>query len=164
MVSRVLTHLVPLVGLAVLAAACNRYEVAPGYEAAASTPAPPECFKRPGSITPEQIRDSTARDSTIAGRVLDEHGRPVRSALVTLTSDSERRVSTDTTGRFQIAKPTSGRYRLDVRALGYNLASAEITVSEGAPQVYAVILPELMFDGPCSAIVLQVKKPWWKWW
>lgn len=163
MESRALTHLVVRVGLAVVAAACNRYEVAPGYETAASTPAPPECFERPGSITPEQIRDSTARDSTIAGRVLDEHGRPVRSALVTLASDSERRVSTDTAGRFQLAKPTSGQYRLDVRALGYNRASAEITVSEGEPQVYAVVLPVLMFDGPCSAIVL-VKKPWWKWW
>lgn len=163
MVSRALTHLAFWGGLAIVATACNRYEVAPGYEAAARAPAPPECFERPGSITPEHVRDSKALDSIVAGKVLDEHGRPVSSALVTLASDSEFRVSTDTAGQFEFAKPTSGQYWLDVRALGYNRASAEIKVSERMPQMYTVVLPVLIFDGPCSAVVL-VKKPWWKWW
>jgi len=164
MLSRALTQLAFWGGLTIVTTACNRYEVAPGYEAAARTPAPPECFERPGSITPGLARDSTPLDSVVAGTVLDERGRPVSSALITLVSESERRASTDSAGRFQLARPPHGKYRLEVRALGYNRASAEIPVSEGVPQVYAVVLPVLMFDGgPCSAIVL-VKKPWWKWW
>ncbi len=163
MACRALAYLAFWAGLAVVAAACNRYEVAPGYEDATRTPAPPECSARPGSITPEQSSDSVALDSTVSGRVLDEHGRPVSSALVTLAWDSELRASTDTAGHFEFARPTAGQYWLSVRAVGYNQASTEITVSEDTPQFYSVVLPVLIFDGPCSSIVV-VRKPWWKWW
>ena len=154
---------IALVAIAVLA--CARYEPAPGYEALARQSPPPECFERAAAITaaPRPAAAAPAGAPAITGVVRDEGGRPVVGATVDLRADSAVLVHTDSVGRFAFAGVPPGQYRMRVRALGYNTLDVGIMRAEADPQEYRIVVPQRIFDGPCSAIVV-VKKPWWKWW
>lgn len=146
--------------------ACARYAPAPGYEMLARTPAPAECYERPSAITPAPM-DSIAAGAqrgarAFVGVVQDEYARPVRGAAVDLRGDSAFSARTDSAGRFSFPGVPAGSYRVQVRAVGHNRLNAEIALAAAARQAYRVVVPVLIFDGPCSAVIV-VKKPWWKW-
>ena len=157
-----------LIGTAVTWAsiACARYVPAPGEEVLARTPAPAECYERPSTITPvalDSIAAGGPRDArAFIGVVQDEHARPVRGAAVELRSDSAFSAVTDSAGRFALLDMPAGSYRVQVRAVGHNRLNAEIALAAAPRRPYRVVMPVLIFDGPCSPAVL-VKKPWWKW-
>ena len=153
-----------IAALAVAGIACARYAPAPGYEALARTPPPAECFERPATIGQAPIDSlvaASAGASSFVGVVLDEHARPVIGAVVELRGDSAFLAHADSAGRFALPDVPAGEYRVRVRALGYNILNAEIALAARPRHAYRIVVPVLIFDGPCSAVVVT-KKPWWK--
>lgn len=144
---------------------CAKYEPVPGHEALTRTSPPPECFERPTTLTPvpTPLAPGPASAPAIAGVVQDEHGRPVVGAAVDLRGDSVMLTLTDSTGRFAFSEVPRGQYQVRLRALGYNILNTGITRADTVPQEYRIVVPTLILDGPCNAVVV-VKQPWWKRW
>ncbi|MBP7550066.1 MAG: carboxypeptidase regulatory-like domain-containing protein [Gemmatimonadaceae bacterium] len=89
----------------------------------------------------------------MSGAIVDEYGRPVRDALVILSSGLERRTASDADGHFRFEGVTPGTYRLDVRTIGYNRANHRVVVPAGGARV-RVTVPRMIYDGPCIVEVL----------
>lgn len=81
------------------------------------------CLVAPGSA-PAQ--------GTIAGIVQDTAKRPIADAEVVLT-ELQRRVRTDSSGRFSIGDVKAGRYEIRARRLGYLASEWNIVVRSGFP-------------------------------
>lgn len=85
----------------------------------------------------------------IVGRVTDAtNGRPLTGAEVSLIG-RERRVVTDTAGRFTLLGPPPGAQRLLVRQIGYRLTTLTVSVSAMEPTVVEVTLR------PAAAIAVE---------
>ena len=80
------------------------------------------------------------RNGAVSGQVTDEHGAPLRDAVVAI---AELGISsaTGSDGRFRFATVPSGTYTISARRLGYTTASASIVISTEAV-VVALILHE----------------------
>lgn len=153
--------IIALLGLASLAWA--RYEIVPGYEQLARTPTPPECHPAPGSVVSVATADQSTRPTALQGVVVDEHHRPIASAIVGLAPYTTRWALTDSLGRFSISDVIPGRYRVRATHIGHSAAIDSITVTSEVARSYSIVLPVALVDGPCSVVVMR-KKPWWKWW
>ena len=69
---------------------------------------------------------------TVAGRVVTERGEPVVGAQVEVRgAGTERRAETDPTGRYSVALPAAGTYRVSVQHLGLRAAEREVSLSAG---------------------------------
>ncbi|WP_345527689.1 MFS transporter [Nocardioides endophyticus] len=72
---------------------------------------------------------------TLAGTITDAKGRPASNALVVLTRQSGEAVDsirTDHEGRYEIPRPTNGRYVLTIVALDGSIGARTVTVWEAA--------------------------------
>jgi hypothetical protein len=89
-------------------------------------------------IPPIVLRDRLR----LLGSVTDGDGRPVTDALVVLTRNSGEAagtVRTDHEGRYELLRPTNGRYVLTVVARDDAIGARPITVWEGARSVDIVL-------------------------
>ncbi len=80
----------------------------------------------------------------VAGRVVDEDGRPIAGASV-LFSASPVAVPdiaelTGSDGSFAMAAPSAGRYRVSVHASGHAPAERDVEVRAAAPQALEIML------------------------
>lgn len=80
----------------------------------------------------------SAPAQVVEGRILDAtDGTPVPQAVVRLVApEGETVVSTlsDGDGRFRLAAPQPGNWRLEVQRIGYEPAHREVTLEEGETQ------------------------------
>lgn len=73
-----------------------------------------------------------AQAGTITGRVLTEQGEPVAGARVQARgAGAAGQAATDGAGRYTLAAPAAGTYRVTVQLLGYHPAEREIAVPAG---------------------------------
>lgn len=152
------------VATAVFLGACARHEWVPDYLA-------PECqgFRRPLSTTFHTEMDAAASPSDSAGlrgRVIVAGTRqPLSDASLVLSTIPPRSVITDSVGQFYFAELPAGTFVLRTRRVGTHGRVDTVTVP--LRSVKAVVLPldlEVM-DGPCSGFgIVEVRKPWWKFW
>jgi hypothetical protein len=83
---------------------------------------------------------------SVTGVVQDSAKRPLRDAEVIVT-ELDRRVRTDSAGRFTIVDVKAGRYELRARRLGYLPSTWDIVVRSGFPTNVAFTLdtrPQLL--------------------
>ena len=92
-----------------------------------------------GARSPDRVDRSEdftliAADATVAGRIVDASGFPVREAVVTIVSRdrtaNRKSGITDDTGRFEIARLAPGTWTIEVNHLGF--PSIEVALSTGA--------------------------------
>ena len=82
------------------------------------------------AVSRESARASQASPYlTISGTVTYEHtGQPVRGALIVVEANRERRVGTDTAGRYRIDSLPYRSYFVQVRAVGQIIERREVRV------------------------------------
>ncbi|NNF58968.1 MAG: TonB-dependent receptor [Rhodothermaceae bacterium] len=82
----------------------------------------------------------TAHAQTIQGRVTDgETGQPLPGAAVLLPT-ADLGATTTSDGRYTLALPTPGAYRVVFRFVGYKTETRSITLSEGGTSTLDVVL------------------------
>ncbi|MFN2386667.1 MAG: TonB-dependent receptor domain-containing protein [Thermoanaerobaculia bacterium] len=88
-----------------------------------------------------------APPATVAGRVLDEGGRPLPGATVTLAgpSGSSSAVQTDASGSFEIRGDGSGTYRLTAEVAGRAVSTQEIALRSDTVARVEIVLPAAAF-------------------
>ncbi|MEQ1856293.1 MAG: TonB-dependent receptor [Longimicrobiales bacterium] len=79
------------------------------------------------------ITDASAQTASIAGRVLDDEGRPVVGAVVTVVIDdvAEAGADTDSLGNFLVQRIPPGTRTLRVEGLGYGEFTDEVELEAG---------------------------------
>jgi hypothetical protein len=68
----------------------------------------------------------SARETSVAGQVLDETGAAVAWAKITLFASPERMARTDSEGRFSIPQVAPGLYILKIEAAGFNPLNEQV--------------------------------------
>jgi hypothetical protein len=133
--------------------ACSRYEYRP-----AVCPAPVSHSAIAWQYTQKHPR---ALDGVI---VAIDSLRPLPTAVVSLDS-SARHWRVDAAGRFRIDSLAPGTHTLRITVASYTVAEAGVLAEEtsGIQVVAALERYRIALDG-CGAVILPVRKPWWKVW
>jgi hypothetical protein len=88
-----------------------------------------------GQVVVREVGTTTARNGSVYGRVVDEAGAPVGSALLSLYGDAatgaRRSVLSDAQGMYRLLGVPPGAYRLQVSRLGYQPDTLGVTIRGG---------------------------------
>ena len=143
----------PLAAALLALAGCSRYEYRP-----TTCPEPPSHSAVAWQYTGRHPR-------TVEGVVIAiDSLRPLTSAVIKVESDS-RQWLVDAAGRFRLDSLAVGPHGLRITSPGYAVATSDIVVQEtsGIQIVAAMERYRIVLDG-CGAVLLPVRKPWWKFW
>jgi hypothetical protein len=149
------------VAILILCAACARYEMVPDLNT-------PECRRKPLSSRMRLIRaDSSAPPGVLQGRLIaDPSGQPPQIAAVSIVgSPRGLGAGVDSGGRFRVRGIAPGRHLVLARAVGFASAADSVTVPLPRSTELEIVLIPQVIDGPCSGlVVVQARKPWWRFW
>ena len=132
---------------------CSRYEYRP-------TTCP-----EPASHSAIAWQYAATHGRTVEGVIVKiDSLRPLPSGMITLEADS-RQWRPDAAGKFRLDSLAPGAYTLRISAPGYVPAESRIILEEssGVQFVAAMERYRVVLDG-CGAVLLPVRKPWWKIW
>jgi hypothetical protein len=88
-------------------------------------------------------RAASAQEATFSGRVVSaESGEAIPQARVVLRGGGGRAASVDSAGRFSLSGLRPGEYRVEVRALGYELLDAQVRLSSGTMEIELRLDPD----------------------
>ncbi|MCL4850537.1 MAG: TonB-dependent receptor [Bryobacteraceae bacterium] len=104
---------------------------------------------------------SLCTDHTVSGRILDPQGKVVPGASVLLQAGSSEvaRTATDRQGRFLLAAPGAGSYRLSASALGFQTSQQEIIVPPAGTLTLDLTLPGLAGQHDSIVITARTLEP-----
>jgi hypothetical protein len=150
--------------LLALAGSCARYQWVPVGEQ-------PECRNRkptpPAGIIAIVNSNRSAAGASLVGRVSEQStGRSIPGAQVILERGERTTANSDTAGRFVVTGVPSGRYRVTVRSLGFEVPSDSISLPlPDSSEVDVQLVVATINDGGCDGFAMvRVRKPWWRIW
>jgi hypothetical protein len=112
-------------------------------------PLPRECNPRAGTMTLDSSIADRGTRGVIAGRIVDDHWRPIGSASVRLVSDTGHHAFTGDSGLFRLTDIALGPSQLEVRGIGRVRLVGDLHVAAGVALYVTVMLRTARLDDPC---------------
>ena len=84
-------------------------------------------------------------EDNVTGRVLDEKGKPVAGALVSVEENPLVRVATDKNGRFEITAVKGSRLKVQTGDDAMKVVKIEITDLDCSKRMRSLLVPYLLY-------------------